>query len=41
MATEAVYAEEMHPLGQGFALWQADPLGDYKQVNVGDVGYLQ
>jgi hypothetical protein len=39
--TSTIYAEEMYHAGLGYALWQGDPVDDYSQVNVGDIGYIK
>ena len=41
MAAETIYSKEMYSLGRGYALWQADPMGEYAQINVGDTGYIE
>ena len=36
-----IYAEELLKLDLGYALWEADPYGEYEKVKIGDVGYIQ
>jgi hypothetical protein len=39
--TAVLYAEELLRLDFGYALWQADPFGEYDEVRIGDAGFLQ
>ena len=36
-----IYSQELRYLDEGYALWQADPYGEYQRVRVGDAGYIQ
>lgn len=40
MAEYEIYAQQLHCLGHGFALYEPDPAGKYDEVRVGDVGYV-
>ncbi len=37
---EDIYWKEMGFFNDGMAMWQADPLDEYPEVQVGDAGYI-
>lgn len=41
MLPHDVYREQLTSLFQGHALWEPDPNDLYKEVSVGDVGYIR